>query len=214
MENIPFFTTGDGAASLILREIPISGRGYILLLNARPGGAAALLEECARICRMAGARQIFARGTGVPAHWPVECRVWLLEGERRTLPRTEAVLQPLTPEQGEAYRRLMNEKMADVPCASTMGARELRALLSRGGGYFVLLGDRTIGAGQVSGPEIELLAALEPGMGGQTLAALAGAAEGERILLRCALENTRAMTLYTRLGFRPVRELERWQEMP
>lgn len=214
MENLPFFTTEHGTASLILREIPVSGAGYILLLGARPGEAQDLLEDCARVCRMAGARRLYARGPGVPAGWPGYCRVWLLEGDRRALPRTQAAPEPLTPERGEEYRRRMNEAMAGVPCASTMGPRELRELLARGGGWFVTLAGETVGAGQVRGPEIELLAAFRPGMGTQVLSALAGTAERDRLQVRCALENERALALYTRLGFRKVRELEFWQEMP
>ena len=60
MNNIPIFTAVNGMATLILKEIPICGRAYVLLRSVWNGQTAALLEECAQFCRMAGAQEVFA----------------------------------------------------------------------------------------------------------------------------------------------------------
>ena len=60
MKNIPVFTTPHGIATLILREIPYSGRAYILPQSAFTSEAE-LVRECAEFCRAAGAGQVFAK---------------------------------------------------------------------------------------------------------------------------------------------------------
>ena len=60
MKNIPMFTTPYGIATLILREIPWSGNGYVLIRSAWEGQTAALLEECRGFCRAVGAERIYA----------------------------------------------------------------------------------------------------------------------------------------------------------
>lgn len=64
MRNIPFFTTENGVATLVLKEIPYKGEGYILVHGANK--MEALLAECAELLRACGANRIFARGEGPP----------------------------------------------------------------------------------------------------------------------------------------------------
>lgn len=209
MENIPFFTTENGAATLILREIPFSGRGYIWLLGAEPGRTGALLEECAAFCRMAGARSLYARGEGLE-HLPVHARIWLASAEKSALPRSGARLVPLTPDTAEEYRTLLNRRMAAVPCSATLRPGNVQKLVRSGGGYFVERDGSRIGAGQIAGNELQLLTALVPGGGRAVALALAERCPGPEITVQVALENRKAASLYDSLGFRLLRETERW----
>ena len=60
MQNIPVFTSEFGGATLILQEVPRKGEAYCVVQWAQPGQTPALLAECARFCRMAGARRVLA----------------------------------------------------------------------------------------------------------------------------------------------------------
>lgn len=208
MRNIPFFTTENGVATLILKEIPYSGAGYILVHSANR--TEALLAECAGMLRACGANRIFAQGEKLP-NLPIHASIWKMTVKKTQLPPAEAALVPLTKENGESYRQLMNQKMRGVPCASTMETGDLEALLRRGGGYFVREEDKTIGAGQVAGNEISLLASTAPGKGARVIAALAGVIAGENVQVRVALENKKALALYKRLGFQMEELVEIWR---
>lgn len=208
MRNIPFFTTENGVATLVLKEIPYKGEGYILVHGANK--MEALLAECAELLRACGANRIFARGEGLSENLPVHAAVWKMTAEKALLPQTKAVLVPLTRETGARYRQLMNQKMRGVPCASTMEQRDLDALLQRGGGYFVREGDKTIGAGQVAGNEISLLASTAIGKGAAVVCALASGIAAPEIKVRVALENEKALALYKRLGFQMEELVEIW----
>ena len=119
----------------------------------------------------------------------------------------------MTRETGARYRQLMNQRMSGVPCASTMEQRDLDALLQRGGGYFVREGDKTIGAGQVAGNEISLLASTAIGKGAAVVCALASGIAAPEIKVRVALENEKALALYKRLGFQMEELVEIWHAL-
>ena len=56
MKDIPVFSCPDGIATLILREVPFRGEGYILVRGVF-GTLEGLLAECAGFCRAAGAER-------------------------------------------------------------------------------------------------------------------------------------------------------------
>ena len=56
MKDIPVFSCPDGIATLILREVPFRGEGYILVRGVF-GTLEGLLAECAGFCRAAGAEK-------------------------------------------------------------------------------------------------------------------------------------------------------------
>ena len=53
MKDMPVFTTENGAASLILREIPYQQTAYVVLRDTLD--PLALAGECADFCRVCGA---------------------------------------------------------------------------------------------------------------------------------------------------------------
>ena len=62
MRNIPFFTTENGVATLVLKEIPYKGEGYILVHGANK--MEALLAECAGLLRPAAQTEFLPVGRG------------------------------------------------------------------------------------------------------------------------------------------------------
>ena len=60
MKDMPVFTTENGAASLILREIPYQQTAYVVLRDTLD--PLALAGECADFCRVCGAVAGASRG--------------------------------------------------------------------------------------------------------------------------------------------------------
>ena len=58
MQNIPMFTGVHGMATLILKEIPVSGMAYVLVRSVWKDDLAGLLAECRDFCRAAGAEVV------------------------------------------------------------------------------------------------------------------------------------------------------------
>ena len=55
MKDFPVFTTENGVASLILKEVPYRGEAYIHLRDSQDPKA--LLEECVSFCAACGAEK-------------------------------------------------------------------------------------------------------------------------------------------------------------
>ena len=58
MKDFPVFTTENGVASLVLKEIPYRRCAYIILRDSLEPEA--LLAECISFCRACGAERVFA----------------------------------------------------------------------------------------------------------------------------------------------------------
>ena len=99
MKDIPVFSCPDGIATLILREVPFRGEGYILVRGVF-GTLEGLLAECAGFCRAAGAERLFAAGEADFSGYPAAIRILGRSAPRESLlPAPEAVrLVPVTEE--------------------------------------------------------------------------------------------------------------------
>ena len=97
MKDIPVFSCPDGIATLILREVPFRGEGYILVRGVF-GTLEGLLAECAGFCRAAGAERLFAAGEADFSGYPAAIRILGRRAPRESLlPAPEAVrLVPVT----------------------------------------------------------------------------------------------------------------------
>lgn len=211
MRDFPVFTTENGVASIVLREIPYRGEAYITIRDSLQPGA--LLAECVDFCKMAGAEKIYATGHALLEEYPLHTTVVKMQQLRVNIPQTNAALFPVTEQTAEQWRSLYNEKMKPVPNASTMTVEDMKKLLARGAGYFVHQEGRLLGIGIAQGEKIEAIAACCPGAGEQVLLALCSALFSEKIVLEVATTNTRAVGLYHRLGFLETEELSRWYEI-
>lgn len=208
MKNIPFFTTENGAASLVLREIPYSRRAYIRILDSLEPEA--LLRECVSFCRMAGAEQVYATGSKILDRYPFHTSVIRMRCPLDEIGDTDAALWPVQPNTLSKWRDIYHERMAGVPNSAWMTMDEAKAMLEAGEGYFVHRNGKLLGIGKVSGSKLDAVVSVERGQGVTVVRALCHAITDDLVTLEVASENMPAMKLYTKLGFIPCEEISRW----
>ena len=208
MKDIPVFTTEHGAASLFLREIPYRKRAHIKLQSTQEPEK--LLEECISFCRACGAEWIDAAGNAYLEKYPLITALISMTRDRESIPETDACLFPVTEKTVQLWLDIYNERMADVPNAAYMDGTDGRELLKTGDGYFVHKDGKLLGIGKASGDFIAAVISVVPGMGETVVRALASVLTGDTVRLMVAGANTRAVRLYERMGFIPVKELSRW----
>ena len=213
MRNIPVFTGEFGAATLILQEIPGRGEAYCVVQWVQPGKTWEFLAECARFCRMAGARRVLASHLPEPPAAPPQVRLLRMACLRSGVPETDAALWPLLPENGEEFLRIYNEGMSGVPAAMSLHQGDLPRLLDQGVGYFVHRDGALLGIGQVNGDTLLSLVSCRRGAGRDVAAALISVMQGETVELQVAESNLRARALYEKLGFLTVGAGECWWEI-
>ena len=211
MRDFPVFITENGAASLVLREIPYRGVAYITLQDTQ--NPKELLCECVEFCKMAGAEKIYATGHNCLEKYPVYTSVVKMQRDREGLPECEAALFPVTEKTVEDWRSLYNERMQNVPNASTMTRAESKQLLAKGGGYFVHKDGELLGIGIARVDKVEAIASVKPGAGETVLLALCSALFSENVVLEVASNNARAIRLYERLGFLKTELLRSWYDV-
>ena len=208
MKDIPVFTTENGAASLVLKQIPYSGAAYIKIQSTVEPEK--LLAECVDFCRMAGAEAIYAAGHPYLMKYPLHTALWKMSRSREGMKDTDAALFPVTEQTLEMWRELYNRKMADVPHFSYMSAFDGRELLKKGNGYFVHRAGTLLGIGIASSDQIDGVVAACPGAGEDVVLALNHALSADTVNLVVASENKRAVALYDRLGFAVVQQISTW----
>ncbi len=212
MKNIPLFSTELGVASLILREIPYTGKAYVRLQDSQTPEA--FLQECADFCRGAGAELVYATGAQVPESYPPHTVMLRLCCPRCSLPDTQAALFPVTEGTVETFREIFNRRMASVPNSAWMTREDGAAMVEKGDGYFIHTGDTLLGIGRASGGMLDAVASVARGGGRESVLALAHAITEDTMSLIAASTNVRAMRLYESLGFQPVQEIARWHQIP
>jgi len=208
MKNIPVFTTQNGVASLILREIPYRAEAYIKLQDSHDPEK--LLEECVGFCRAVGAQKIYASGHDCLKKYPLHTAVYKMAVKRDSLEDTDAYLFPVTEQTMEQWRDIYNSRMAQVPNASYMTEADGRKMLADGDGYFVHREGVLLGIGKASGNRIDAVISCVAGAGADVVLALNHALSGEELCLEVASANHRAIALYERLGFIKTAEISRW----
>ena len=211
MRDFPVFSTENGVGSLILKEIPYSGIAYIKILDA--SAPTDFLKECVDFCKMAGCKKIYASGHEMLEEYPYTTSIWKMRANRGCLPETEAALFPVTEKTSHKWMEIYNEKMQNIPNASHMSLRDMDRLIQEGGGYFVHIDDTLLGIGKISSEQIDCVISLRKGAGEQVVAALNHGISGEYVQLEVASTNTKAVTLYERLGFIKTAEISRWYEV-
>ena len=137
MKDIPVFSCPDGIATLILREVPFRGEGYILVRGVF-GTLEGLLAECAGFCRAAGAERLFAAGEADFSGYPAAIRILGRSAPRESLlPAPEAVrLVPVTEKTAADWAREYNARFRAVPAAESCSPAEERALAAGGEAAF------------------------------------------------------------------------------
>lgn len=208
MKDIPVFTTEHGAASLFLREIPYRKRAHIKLQATQEPEK--LLEECISFCRACGAEWCDAAGNDCLKKYPLITAIVAMQCEKAAIPETDVCLFPVTENTVSKWLDIYNERMADVPNAAFMDSADGRELLKSGDGYFVHRNGDLLGIGKAAGDFIDTVISVKPGAGETVARALASVLTEDTVRLWVASANTRAVRLYERMGFVPVKELSRW----
>ena len=207
MKDFPVFTTENGAASLVLKEIPYRKEAYITLRDSMTPEA--LLEECAAFCRACGAEKVYATGHEILEDRPLHT-VML---EMRGLPRVEeeriANLFPVTEATVSRWREIHNKAMRNTANVGTLETKDEENIL-QGGAYFVHRNGDLLGIGWLRDETLEVIAAAYPGAGKYVLHTMASVCPGVPLRLEVASTNERAIALYEKIGFVKVRELSRW----
>ncbi len=208
MRDFPMFTTENGVASLIFREVPYRGIAYIHIRSSE--APEALLQECRDFATAVGAEQIFATGHAFLVKYPFYTAIYELSAQKNQIKQGSASLFPVTENTLERFREIYNRKMENVPNSAYMTQAFAKEMLQKGQGYFVHDGGSLLGIGIVDGSEIKALASCRSGAGPEILRTLCGAVFADVITLECASENHKAMALYEIEGFFTTRELSRW----
>lgn len=211
MRDIPVFTTENGVASLIFKEIPYSQTAYVRIQDSM--APEEFRKECADFCRAVGAEKIYATGHPFLEKYPFHTAIRELTRPLEGLQDTDAALFPVTEQTLERWREIYNAAMANVPNASYMTQQDAQKMLQRGDGYFVHKSEQLLGIGMAARDRIDAVVSCIPGAGETVMLALTHALSGERILLQVASTNIPACKLYSRMGFIPIKELSRWYQI-
>ena len=216
MNNIPVFTGQGGTATLILREIPISGKAYILLRTVLPGQAENLVAECASFCKMCGAEEIFASWEdGDLPFLPPAYDIYLLHVLKSALPEGKPVqLTPMTPENDAIFQRIYNRCFSHVSHALSYDRGQIARIYREHQKAFLALDEKKkpYGIGELHGDELAAIAVLPKyrGTGTDLAISLLQLCPGEELRVTVASDNDAAMRLYERLGFHLAGVESRW----
>lgn len=208
MKDFPVFTTENGAASLILREIPYRREAYIHIRNSL--NEKELLDECVGFCRACGAEEIFATGISEEARYPLHVKLIEMRGMARITESETANLWPVTEQTVSQWRRIYNEKMRRTSHARTLEEKDEMEIVSSGGAYFVHNAGDLYGIGWLRDNRIEAIASVKPGGGHVVMNTMLSLLPGEQIILEVASDNQKAISLYETFDFAAVREVSRW----
>lgn len=208
MKDFPFFTTENGVAGLILKEIPYRQEAYIQIRSSQAPNA--FLEECVSFCRVCGAEKIYGSGSDILEKYPLHTAIWEMRGTIPFVPEELACLFPVTEETVSRWREIYNRKFRSVPNAGTLEAREEKEILSSGGAYFIHAEGAPLGIGWLREDRIEAIASLAPGAGRTICQTLQSLVPDTQLRLEVASANRKAVALYESLGFLCTAERSRW----
>ncbi len=216
MNNIPVFTAQGGTATLILREIPVSEKAYVILRTVLPGMEEALVNECASFCRMCGATQIFAAWEeGDLSFLSPAYEIYLLHVAKSALPvGNPAALVPMAPDNDAIYQRIYNRCFLGVSHALSYDRRQIARIYREGQQAFLALDENSkpYGIGELHGDELAAIAVLPKyrGRGTDLAISLLRLCPGEDLHVTVASDNGAAMGLYEKLGFHLMGIESKW----
>lgn len=211
MKDFPVFTTENGVASIILKEVPYRKIAYVRMQSSL--NSQALLEDCIGFCRVCGAQTVYCSDELLPEGYPLHTSILEMCGVPDLDPTYIENLFPVTEASVSRWRQLHNEAMKEVDNAATLETRDEDEILKSGGAYFIHRAGEVIGIGWLRDCCMEAIAAVQPGMGLRTAHTLLSVYPGQSIHLQVASTNTKAIRLYEKLGLLTVREVSRWYKV-
>ena len=211
MQDIPFFNTGNGIASLRLKEIPFFQTAYITVQSAVDEEK--LLQECIGLCRAAGADRIYATGLSQAVKHSGQIDVIRMSRSADIQIENDAMLFPIQEETLQLWRDIYNKKMRSVTGAAYMNNAMAKEILAGRSAYFIHRNGELIGIGSATGNEISVVASIQQGAGKAVVQALLGALSAETAFIEVASDNTKAMGLYTSLEFVATGVVRSWYKI-
>lgn len=211
MRDIPFFDTQNGVAALVLKEIPYSKKAYITILSS--SDLSELLKECVAFCRMVGAEQIYATGSEELQFYPVWMQLLQMRVVHPDFGNTLAAVEPVTQKSMQTWVDIYNQKMSRVDNSSHMTNLDANKMLSRGDGYFVRRDGEVVGIVMAADGKLHALASVTPGGGTQCLQAIMQTFRWDALELEVASTNSKAISLYKRLGFAEKAIVSTWHKI-
>lgn len=211
MKDFPVFTTQNGVASLILKQIPYLQTAYIRIQDSMSPDA--LLQECVDFCRICGAEHIYASGHSVLSAYPLYTAMWHMQCSLKALEQTDAMLFPVQEKTLSAWRDLYNQKVKQLPNGAWMSLKDADDMIKKGDGYFIHRNGVLLGIGRASGDMIDWVASVQNGAGREVVLALAHALVCDTVHLTVASVNEKAVRLYESLGFVKTEEISVWHKI-
>ena len=213
MKDIPLFTGTHGLASLVLREIGISGRAYVVVRAVWKGQTEAFLQECLHFCRAVGAEQVYASYDleELPAAHAYD--MVAMEMEKAALPKGDPVeLEPLSPQNGQAFLDIYNGCFRSVTGAAAYGKEDLNRLFDTDCAFLAKKDGKYAAIAEISETGLESIAVLPEfrGLGYDLSLTVLPMVPRKTIRLKVASTNEKALALYTRLGFVQRETVSRW----
>lgn len=208
MKDMPVFTTSNGVASLILREIPYTQKAFIRIQNSL--SPEELLMDCIGFCKAVGAEKIFATGHSFLERFSDKTVIVEMTADKSRILDNDAALFPVTQETAGRWCEIYNERMLDVPNAYYMTEPDLLKRIPQKIPYFVHDKGELLGIGMICDNKIDVVATVKRGSGARIVGALAGAIHAEDVNLEVASTNHKAILLYERLGFVTTHEISVW----
>lgn len=213
MKDIPMFNGTHGMASLVFREIAVTGRAYAVIRSVWNGKTTAFLQECLDFCRAVGAETVYAAyGTEeLPAEhgWDM----LRMEVEKDRLPQGNPVeLEALCPENGAAFLEIYNRCFRELPGSSVYGQKDLQRLYDTDCAFLAKTDGNYAAVAEISEIGLESIGVLPEfrGLGYDLALTVLPMVPRKVISLKVASTNEKALALYDRLGFQTVEITERW----
>ena len=216
MKNIPVFTACGGTATLLLKDIPKTGRSYVILQTSVPGMETLQARECAIFCRMAGAREVYvssAMDKALELPHSHDLLRMTLHRTQRIPPGRQIDLLPVTDPQ--EYILSYNLRFSPLPNAAILDETGYEVAVKNGVRHVLAYHkSQLIGLGAVWENRLEAVASLVPGWGQDVTYALMEQIEGDTVELTVCSDNLPAIRLYERLGFQVCSLISRWYVCP
>ncbi len=215
MKDIPVFTGAHGIATLVLKEIPWSGCGYVLVRSVWDD-AAAFLEECLGFCRACGAEQVYASWEleALPADHAYDM-LQMEIGKAALPPLAPVEVEDLTEENSEAFIEIYNKCFQTVPGSASYSRKDAERLLGEETAYLVSVDGAYAAIAEISRKGLEAVAVLpeHKGLGSRLTRTVLEKVPSTVIKLKVASTNARAIRLYERLGFAHSGVLSHWWKL-
>jgi len=215
MKDIPVFTGAHGIATIVLKEIPWSGCGYVIVRSVWDD-AAAFLQECLSFCRACGAEQVYASWALAELPAPHAYDMVELQMKKSELPQGESLeIQELTKENSAEFLAVYNRCFQAVPNAASYSQKDTVRLLGEETAYLVFRDGVCAAIAEISREGLEAVAVLPEyrGLGYDLTRTVLEKVPSMTLKLKTASTNERALRLYERLGFQQTAVLSRWWKL-